>query len=107
MLISGRLQIQPTTYVQALTLAPTVRDGVIVYEDSPLVRAVRAGHVLVVDEADKAPTQVKRDKSSTCDVMTDLFFTPSGDLHPQDPGGVWRDDPVGWPQDRGSLGQVY
>ena len=30
----------------------------ITYEDSPLVRAVRNGHVLVVDEADKAPTNV-------------------------------------------------
>ncbi len=45
---------------QSLTLAPTVRDGIIIYEDSPLVRAVRAGHVLVVDEADKAPTQVRK-----------------------------------------------
>ena len=35
-----------------------MRDGVIVYEDSPLVKAVKAGHVLVVDEADKAPTHV-------------------------------------------------
>lgn len=30
----------------------------IIYEDSPLVRAVKFGHVLVVDEADKAPTHV-------------------------------------------------
>ena len=44
--------------LQSLTLSPTVRDGVIVYEDSPLVKAVKAGHVLVVDEADKAPTHV-------------------------------------------------
>ena len=28
------------------------------YDDSPLVQAVKAGHVLVVDEADKAPTNV-------------------------------------------------
>jgi hypothetical protein len=46
------------TTVQTLTLQPTVRDGVVVYEDSPLVQAVKYGHVLVVDEADKAPTHV-------------------------------------------------
>ena len=44
--------------VQSLTLQPKVTEGVITYEDSPLVRAVRHGHVLVVDEADKAPTNV-------------------------------------------------
>lgn len=46
------------TTVQSLTVQPTVKDGTIVYEDSPLVRAVRLGHALVVDEADKAPTHV-------------------------------------------------
>jgi midasin (ATPase involved in ribosome maturation) len=39
-------------------LQPTVKDGIIIFEDSPLVRAVKEGHVLVVDEADKAPTHV-------------------------------------------------
>jgi hypothetical protein len=46
------------TTVQTLTLQPTVRDGIVVYEDSPLVQAVKYGHVLIVDEADKAPTHV-------------------------------------------------
>ena len=46
------------TTVQSLTLQTTVKDGVVVYEDSPLVQAVKTGHVLVVDEADKAPTHV-------------------------------------------------
>jgi len=46
------------TTVQSLTVQPTVKDGVIIYEDSALVRAVRLGHALVVDEADKAPTHV-------------------------------------------------
>ena len=50
--------IPPTFQVQSLTLQPKVSEGVITYEDSPLVRAVRHGHVLVVDEADKAPTNV-------------------------------------------------
>ncbi|XP_064165757.1 von Willebrand factor A domain-containing protein 8 [Anguilla rostrata] len=52
------LQLHRDTTVQTLTLQPSVRDGVIVYEDSPLVKAVKLGHVLVIDEADKAPTNV-------------------------------------------------
>ncbi|KAK7153742.1 hypothetical protein R3I94_007188 [Phoxinus phoxinus] len=52
------LQLHRDTTVQTLTLQPSVRDGVIVYEDSPLVKAVKMGHILVIDEADKAPTNV-------------------------------------------------
>uniref|UniRef100_A0ABM0MSB4 von Willebrand factor A domain-containing protein 8-like n=1 Tax=Saccoglossus kowalevskii TaxID=10224 RepID=A0ABM0MSB4_SACKO len=52
------LQLHRDTTVQTLTLQPNVQDGIIVYEDSPLVKAVKLGHVLVVDEADKAPTNV-------------------------------------------------
>ncbi|XP_061081457.1 von Willebrand factor A domain-containing protein 8 [Conger conger] len=52
------LQLHRDTTVQTLTLQPSVRDGIIVYEDSPLVKAVKLGHVLVIDEADKAPTNV-------------------------------------------------
>lgn len=46
------------TTVQSLTLQTTVKNGAVMYEDSPLVQAVKTGHVLVVDEADKAPTHV-------------------------------------------------
>lgn len=46
------------TTVQSLTVQPTVRDGIVVYEDSALVKAVKFGHALVIDEADKAPTHV-------------------------------------------------
>ncbi|KAG7501738.1 von Willebrand factor A domain-containing 8 [Solea senegalensis] len=52
------LQLHRDTTVQTLTLQPSVRDGVIIYEDSPLVKAVKHGHILVIDEADKAPTNV-------------------------------------------------
>ncbi|KAM6177939.1 von Willebrand factor A domain-containing protein 8 [Rhynchocyon petersi] len=52
------IQLHRDTTVQTLTLQPSVKDGLIVYEDSPLVKAVKSGHVLVVDEADKAPTNV-------------------------------------------------
>ncbi|CAG9103041.1 unnamed protein product [Plutella xylostella] len=52
------IQLHRDTTVQSLTVQPTVQDGIVVYEDSPLVKAVKHGHVLVVDEADKAPTHV-------------------------------------------------
>lgn len=52
------IQLHRDTSVQSLTLQPTVDSGVIIYEDSPLVKAVKAGYILVVDEADKAPTHV-------------------------------------------------
>lgn len=52
------IQLHRDTTVQTLTLQPTVKDGIVSYEDSPLVQAVKTGHVLVVDEADKAPTHV-------------------------------------------------
>lgn len=52
------IQLHRDTTVQSLTVQPTVKDGLVVYDDSPLVNAVKFGHVLVVDEADKAPTHV-------------------------------------------------
>uniref|UniRef100_A0A8C8VIT8 von Willebrand factor A domain-containing protein 8 n=2 Tax=Pelusios castaneus TaxID=367368 RepID=A0A8C8VIT8_9SAUR len=52
------LQLHRDTTVQSLTLQPSVKDGHITYEDSPLVKAVKLGHILVIDEADKAPTNV-------------------------------------------------
>ena len=61
--------------MQTLTLQSTVLDGVISYEDSPLVKAVKWGRVLVVDEADKAPTHV------TCILKT---LVESGEMHLSD-----------------------
>lgn len=52
------IQLHRDTTVQTLTVQPTVKDGILIYEDSPLVKAIKYGHVLVVDEADKAPTHV-------------------------------------------------
>ncbi|XP_044576312.1 von Willebrand factor A domain-containing protein 8 [Cotesia glomerata] len=52
------IQLHRDTTVQTLTLQTIIRDGVVVYEDSPLVQAVKLGHVLLIDEADKAPTHV-------------------------------------------------
>ena len=52
------IQLHRDTTVQSLTLQPTLIDGVVVWEDSPLVKAVQEGRVLMVDEADKAPLEV-------------------------------------------------
>jgi hypothetical protein len=35
------MQLHRDTTVQSLTISPTLRDGVVVYEDSALVKAVR------------------------------------------------------------------
>jgi len=74
-MISGSLHMLlmcRDTTVQTLTVQPTVHDGVIIYEDSPLVRAVKHGHVLLIDEADKAPISV------TCILKT---LVESGEMH--------------------------
>lgn len=52
------LQLHRDTTVHSLTVQSTLRDGHVVYEDSPLVKAVKTGHILVIDEADKAPVNV-------------------------------------------------
>ena len=52
------IQLHRDSTISQLTTVPVIQDGLIRYEDSPLVRAVRFGHVLVVDEADKAPAHV-------------------------------------------------
>ena len=52
------IQLHRDTTVQTLTLAPSLEDGVVKWMDSPLVKAVQHGRVLLVDEADKAPLEV-------------------------------------------------
>lgn len=52
------LQLHRDTTVQSLLSSPSVEGGRLVFNDSPLVRAAVNGRILVVDEADKAPTEV-------------------------------------------------
>ncbi|KAK0400469.1 hypothetical protein QR680_015263 [Steinernema hermaphroditum] len=52
------MQLHRDTTVQSLTVQSTVEKGKLKYDDSPLVKAVREGLVLVIDEADKAPLHV-------------------------------------------------
>ena len=52
------IQLHRDTTVGSLTINPGLSDGQIVWEDSPLVRSMTRGRILVVDEFDKAPVEV-------------------------------------------------
>ncbi|VEU39285.1 unnamed protein product [Pseudo-nitzschia multistriata] len=52
------IQLHRDSTIGQLTLTPQLKDGKIVWNDSPLIRALRDGCVLLVDEADKAPVEV-------------------------------------------------
>jgi MoxR-like ATPase len=52
------IQLHRDTTVASLTINPRVEAGKVIWEDSPLVKAVSQGHVLVIDEIDKAPVDV-------------------------------------------------
>lgn len=52
------VQLHRDTTVQSLLLAQSLEAGVVLREDTAVVRAVRHGRCLVVDEADKAPLEV-------------------------------------------------
>ena len=47
------IQLHRDTTVQSLTVLPSLQDGKIVYEDSPLLRAAKQGAVLVIDVSPK------------------------------------------------------
>jgi hypothetical protein len=46
------MQLHRDTTVQSLTVTPTLKDGIISFEDSPIVKAVTYGRVLVLDVSD-------------------------------------------------------
>eukprot|EP00760_Papus_ankaliazontas_P017911 PhM_4_TR17397/c0_g1_i1/m.85845 len=52
------IQLHRDTTIASLTLSPNIVNGQLVWEDSAMVQAVMYGHVLVVDEIDKAPVEV-------------------------------------------------
>ena len=52
------IQLHRDSTLSSLTLVPSIENGQIVWQDSPLVRAARYGRILLVDEADKAPLEV-------------------------------------------------
>lgn len=51
-------QLHRDSTVSSLTATATLEGGVLRHEDAPLVRAALHGRVCVLDEADKAPTEV-------------------------------------------------
>lgn len=52
------VQLHRDTTVHSLLSSPTIENGKVIYNDSPLVRAAKYGRILIIDEADKAPTEV-------------------------------------------------
>jgi von Willebrand factor A domain-containing protein 8 len=52
------IQLHRDSTIGQLTITPSLENGKIVWNDSPLVRAVMYGRALVIDEADKAPLEV-------------------------------------------------
>lgn len=80
------LQLHRDTTVQSLTIQPMLQNGVVIYQDSPLVSAVRHGRVLVIDEADKAPLEVVCILKSLAE-DGDLTLRPSGYGHLLNPFG--------------------
>ena len=80
------IQLHRDTTIQQLTASPALKDGKLEYEDSPLVKACLAGHVLIIDEADKAPTHVTA-------VLRSLL--ESGHIRLPDGRVISRDDDAG------------
>ena len=52
------LQLHRDSTIGQITITPSIEDGRVVWKDSALIRAVRDGCILVVDEADKASVEV-------------------------------------------------
>ena len=52
------VQLHRDTTVTTLVMSPSMQDGRVVWEDSPLVRAMEHGRIFVLDEFDKAPVEV-------------------------------------------------
>ncbi|KDR77148.1 hypothetical protein GALMADRAFT_246376 [Galerina marginata CBS 339.88] len=52
------IQLHRDTTVNQLLFTTSLEGGIINYKDSPLLRAVKYGRVIIIDEADKAPEHV-------------------------------------------------
>ncbi|KAJ7224765.1 AAA domain-containing protein [Mycena rebaudengoi] len=52
------IQLHRDTTVNQLMFTTTLENGVIKYTDSPLLRAIAFGRIIIIDEADKAPEHV-------------------------------------------------
>jgi len=52
------IQLHRDSTVPSLIARPTLTESRVEYEDTPMIIAIKNGHVLVVDEADKAQLEV-------------------------------------------------
>ncbi|KAJ7230837.1 AAA domain-containing protein [Mycena haematopus] len=52
------IQLHRDTTVNQLMFTTSLENGIIKYTDSPLLRAIALGRVIIIDEADKAPEHV-------------------------------------------------
>ena len=52
------MQLHRDTTVQSLLFQPILQNGKIVHVDSPLIKAIKGGRAIIIDEADKAPVHV-------------------------------------------------
>ena len=52
------IQLHRDTTVNQLMFTTSLEGGIINYTDSPLLRAIKYGRVIIIDEADKAPEHV-------------------------------------------------
>ena len=52
------IQLHRDTTVNQLMFTTSLENGTIKYTDSPLLRAIMYGRVIIIDEADKAPEHV-------------------------------------------------
>ena len=89
------IQVHRDSTVASLTLTPALEAGRITWSDSALVQAVAAGRVLMVDEADKAPTEVLAVLKSLLE--DGAMLLPDGravrDLHRLGGDGGWAHRP--------------
>ncbi|UJR36210.1 hypothetical protein I4U23_028942 [Adineta vaga] len=81
------IQLHRDTTVQSLTIQANIIDGRIVYEDSPLIKAIKEGSVAVIDEADKAPTNVTGILKSLIESGS-MFLNDGRRVYPKETGHI-------------------
>ena len=73
--------------MQSLTIQANIIDGRVVYEDSPLIKAIKEGSVAVIDEADKAPTNVTGILKSLIESGS-MFLSDGRRVFPKETGNI-------------------
>ncbi|CAF0785254.1 unnamed protein product [Adineta ricciae] len=81
------IQLHRDTTVQSLTIQANIVDGRVIYEDSPLIKAIKEGSVAVIDEADKAPTNVTGILKSLIESGS-MFLSDGRRVYPKELGHI-------------------